>query len=81
MNMTKKVGSSGRFGSRYGKGVRDRVVAIEKVSKKVYECPSCHKMGLVRVASGIWVCKKCGKKYAGKAFKPPLKTRDGDVRV
>ena len=79
--MTKKVGSAGRFGSRYGKGVRDRIVAIEKVSKKIYECPSCHKKGLRRESSGIWVCRKCGKKYAGRAFKPPSKTRCGEVRV
>jgi len=72
---TKKIGSSGRFGSRYGKGIRDEVVAIEKASKKTYECPSCHKNGLKRESSGIWVCKKCGKKYTGKAFRPPVKTR------
>lgn len=73
--MTKKVGSSGRFGPKYGKGVRDEIVAIERESKKVYECPSCHKMGLKRSSSGIWVCMKCGKRFTGKSFKPPTTTR------
>jgi len=72
---TKKIDSAGRFGSKYGKGIRDEIVAIEKLSKATYECPSCHKKGLRRESMGIWVCKKCGKKYTGKAFRPPSKTR------
>lgn len=72
---TKKVGSTGRLGSKYGKGIRDEIVAIEKKSKKVYECPNCHKKTLKRKSTGVWICKKCGKKYAGKTFSPPSNTR------
>lgn len=70
MGRTKKVGSSGRFGARYGKGVKKRITAIEKIQKKKYVCPKCMKAGMKRLASGIWACKKCGLKKAGKAYEP-----------
>ena len=70
MPRTKKVGSSGRFGARYGKGVKKRIVAIESIEKKKHACPSCLKPGMKRLASGIWKCKKCGLKVAGKSYEP-----------
>ncbi len=75
----KKVGSAGRFGSRYGRRPKLRVSKIEKISKGTYECPSCHKNGLKRESFGIWKCKKCGKKITGGAFKPPSKEAYKDV--
>lgn len=65
---TKKVGSTGRFGSKYGKKIRDRVKSIEKKKNEKYKCPSCSRTAVTREASGIWVCKKCGKKYASGAY-------------
>jgi len=73
MPRTKKVGSSGRFGARYGKGVKKRIVAIEKIQKSKHMCPECLKPGMVRVASGIWTCRKCGLKLAGRAYEPGTK--------
>lgn len=70
MTGTKKVGSSGRFGVRYGGRIRLKVAEIEKKAKSSYECPTCKKPKLVREAKGIWVCKKCGHKTAGKAYEP-----------
>ncbi len=70
MGRTKKVGPSGRFGTRYGKGVKKRIVEIERVQKKKHVCPQCLKPGMKRVASGIWLCRKCGLKMAGKAYEP-----------
>lgn len=70
MGRTKKVGASGRFGSRYGKKAKDRFRDIIKNSKIKHKCPSCLKPTLVREASGIWQCKKCNHKFAGKAYKP-----------
>ncbi|MBU0929684.1 MAG: 50S ribosomal protein L37ae [Nanoarchaeota archaeon] len=66
---TKKVKSAGRFGSRYGKGVRQRVIDIEQKQRKKKKCPYCKKTGQVkRLAAGIWHCKKCKKKFTNKAY-------------
>lgn len=67
---TKKVGSSGRYGVRYGGRIRLKIAEIEKKSKGKYECPICKKPQLKRVAKGIWQCKKCNYKMAGKAYEP-----------
>jgi len=70
MPRTKKVGPSGRFGARYGKGVKKRVTEIEKIQRKKHACPHCLRPGMKRLASGIWTCRKCGLKIAGKAYEP-----------
>ncbi|MBU0530404.1 MAG: 50S ribosomal protein L37ae [Candidatus Aenigmatarchaeota archaeon] len=70
MSKTKKVGSSGRYGARYGRTLKMKIVDVEKTQKKKHRCPTCMKPGLKRVSSGIWACKKCGAKIAGKAYKP-----------
>ena len=67
---TKKVGSTGRFGVRYGLKIRRQVLAVEKIMRSTHICPSCLKAGLKREAAGVWSCKKCGKKIAGGAFAP-----------
>jgi len=65
---TKKVGSTGRFGVRYGLTIRQKVLDIEKKQKAKCECPSCHKISVKRIAKGIWSCMKCSHTFAGKAF-------------
>ena len=67
---TKKVGSSGRFGARYGTRTKKVVREIEKLQKKKHMCPKCERYALKREAAGIWVCKKCGMKMAGGAYLP-----------
>lgn len=67
---TKKVGTSGRFGSRYGGRIRLKVAEIEKKQKARYECPACKKKKLKRLAKGIWQCQKCNYKLAGRAYEP-----------
>ncbi|MEM5797944.1 MAG: 50S ribosomal protein L37ae [Candidatus Aenigmatarchaeota archaeon] len=67
---TKKVGPAGRFGPRYGKRIKERLIEIELLQKQRHTCPACLKAGLKRIAKGIWRCKKCGLKFAGKAYKP-----------
>jgi len=66
---TKKVGLTGRYGARYGKSVKRKILDVEKGKRKERVCPHCLKSGLKRMASGIWFCKKCGLKLAGKAYK------------
>jgi large subunit ribosomal protein L37Ae len=70
MARTKKVGLTGRFGVRYGRGIKKRFMEIEKPQKSVKTCPRCLKAGLRRLSPGIWYCKKCGLKFAGRAYEP-----------
>ncbi len=67
---TKRVGSAGRFGSRYGTRTKKMVAAIEKIQKQRQACPLCERKALTRVAAGIWLCRKCGGRIAGGAYFP-----------
>jgi large subunit ribosomal protein L37Ae len=67
---TKKIGSAGRFGARYGRKVRVRVRDVEIKQKKAYKCPVCGFLKLKRISTSIWECKKCGAKMAGEAYTP-----------
>jgi len=62
--------TTGRFGPRYGTRTRKTVAAIEKRQKVKQICPYCERKTLKRVAAGIWYCKKCKNKFAGKAYLP-----------
>jgi len=68
MVKTRKVGSTGRFGVRYGLRIRKNVLAIDKLKQSQKKCPSCLKNSIRRQAAGIWVCKACGLKVAGRAY-------------
>jgi len=65
---TKKVGTAGRFGARYGSRIRHQVSEIEKKQRQRFLCPSCFHTQVKRLASGIWQCRKCSTKFAGKAY-------------
>lgn len=79
--MTKKkdeVGSSGRYGPRYGTRVRRKVSDIEETSKGIHRCPECKAKKVERVGSGIWKCGRCGLKFTAKAYVPettPIKKK------
>ena len=64
----KKSKSAGRFGARYGKTVRARLVAVEVKQRKKQTCPFCKKPGLKRISKGIWKCSKCNKKFASDIY-------------
>ncbi|MBS3168296.1 50S ribosomal protein L37ae [Candidatus Woesearchaeota archaeon] len=68
MAIAKRSGSTRRFGPRYGRTIKQKVEAIESKQKKKYECPSCNRINVKRLAKGIWECRKCSHKFAGKAF-------------
>ena len=72
MVKTKKVGSTGRWGARYGLMLRKRVLVIEQVQRAKHKCPFCLKFTAKRLASGIWQCKHCKAKFAGKAYEPGI---------
>ena len=67
---TKKVGSTGRFGPRYGVSVRRRVGSGEKKQRQKHECPSCSKIKVKRVSTGIFKCNSCDYQFASGAYYP-----------
>lgn len=68
MTKTKKVGSTGRFGARYGIIIRRKVHDVEKAQKSWYKCPSCNAKRVKRISTGIWQCRKCQVKFASRAY-------------
>ena len=70
MARTKKVGSTGRFGPRYGAKLRRRVLDIDNRRKEPSRCPSCATKALKRKAVGLWKCGKCDLLFAGGAYVP-----------
>ena len=70
MGRTKRVKSTGRFGARYGVGIRKRLLKVEGKQKKYYTCPSCGSVKAKRTAAGIYSCRKCGATFAGGAYLP-----------
>ena len=69
----KSQGSAGRFGVRYGISAKKRTSAIESKQKKKQQCIFCNGRAK-RLSKGIWLCKKCGKKFAGHAYFLETKT-------
>jgi large subunit ribosomal protein L37Ae len=70
MGRTKKVGSTGRFGTRYGATIRKRIKKVEDVMKAKHICPSCDSPKVKRVSIGIWQCNFCGFKFTGGSWAP-----------
>lgn len=64
----KKTKSAGRFGARYGRSVRTRIVAVESKQKQKQKCPFCKNLKAKRISKGIWECSKCGKKFASNTY-------------
>jgi len=72
MVKTKKVGSTGRWGARYGLKIRKDVLKIEKLQKCKHKCPFCSKFTVKRLSKGIWLCNHCKIKFAGRAYEPGI---------
>lgn len=73
---TKKVGTAGRFGPRYGIRVRKRIASIEAAKNKKHSCPDCAYNRVKRRDTGIWECKHCGLVFAGGAYTPSISNFD-----
>jgi large subunit ribosomal protein L37Ae len=65
---TKKVGITGKYGTRYGAKLRKQAKAIEILQRTKYVCPFCGKSSIRRQAVGIWRCKACRRCIAGGAW-------------
>ncbi|KAH6624617.1 60S ribosomal protein L43 [Chaetomium sp. MPI-SDFR-AT-0129] len=65
---TKKVGISGKYGTRYGASLRKLVKKQEVSQHARYTCTFCGKNTVRRSAVGIWNCKACKKTMAGGAY-------------
>jgi large subunit ribosomal protein L37Ae len=74
MSSTKKVKTAGRFGSRYGIGVRKRWLKVSQKQAEAFECPSCGYARVKREAAGIFDCRKCGSRFSGGAYYPQTLT-------
>ncbi len=72
MAHTKKVGSAGRWGARYGLKIRKNIIKVEHLQRGKHKCPFCLKLTVKRLAPGIWFCKHCRTKFAGKAYEPGI---------
>jgi len=67
---TKKVGTSGKYGPRYGVKIRRSLGKIDSMKARRYTCPRCEHKAVRKVSTGIWECRKCGYKFAGGAYFP-----------
>lgn len=78
---TKKVGSSGTYGARYGVSIRRIVSDIKAQKIATYDCPTCSYAAVKREGTGIWLCRHCGAKFAGGAYSPTTATGKGKVEL
>lgn len=67
---TKKVGTSGRYASRYGVKSRTMVREVENQQRLRHACPQCGQKTVQRTSTSIWECSKCGNVFAGGAYLP-----------
>lgn len=67
---TKKVRIAGKFGPRYGFTLRRKYAEVAAKAAKLYPCPKCGAVKARRVSTAIWRCRRCGTKFAGRAYEP-----------
>ncbi|KAL8656442.1 MAG: hypothetical protein Q9210_000235 [Variospora velana] len=65
---TKKVGVTGKYGTRYGASLRKQVKKMEITQHARYSCTFCGKVSVKRHSVGIWTCRSCKKTVAGGAW-------------
>ncbi len=71
---TKKVKATGKYGSRYGVGIRRRLLEVEGKKKQDYYCSQCGFRKIKRKSRGIFECRKCGAEFTGGAYLPETLT-------
>ncbi|KAF9244672.1 ribosomal protein L37ae, partial [Melanogaster broomeanus] len=69
---TRKVGVTGKYGTRYGASLRKQVKKMEITQHARYTCTFCGKASLYTLQPGrpvgIWSCRSCKKTIAGGAW-------------
>merc|ERR1711879_982084 len=65
---TRKVGVTGKYGTRYGASLRKQIKKMEITQHAKYTCHFCGKDSVKRDAVGIWTCRGCRKTVAGGAW-------------
>mmetsp|Transcript_21123 Transcript_21123/g.43476 ORF Transcript_21123/g.43476 Transcript_21123/m.43476 type:complete len:96 (+) Transcript_21123:325-612(+) len=65
---TKKVGITGKYGTRYGSTLRKIARKMEVSQHSTYNCVFCGKDSVKRTCAGIWDCRSCRKVVAGGAY-------------
>jgi large subunit ribosomal protein L37Ae len=65
-NNSRKVGSAGRFGARYGRVARRRVREIEADTNSA----TVDGDDVTRVGTGVWKNEKTGETFTGGAYRP-----------
>ncbi|GAU87238.1 hypothetical protein RvY_00120 [Ramazzottius varieornatus] len=65
---TKKVGITGKWGTRYGASLRKTAKKLEITQHSKYTCLFCGKDAMRRSCVGIWSCRRCRKTVAGGAY-------------
>lgn len=75
--MPKKIKSAvKRYGTRYGRTIREKVAKIENELRGKHKCPYCAALKAKRIAAGIWECKKCTSKFTGAAYSVKRKIKE-----
>jgi large subunit ribosomal protein L37Ae len=64
----KKTKSAGRYGAKYGRSTRAKLVKVESKQRQKQKCPFCQKLGVKRISNGIWECSRCNKKFASDTY-------------
>jgi len=70
-----------RFGTRYGRTIRERLASIEEGYRGKHKCPYCSYVKVSREAAGIWNCTKCKAKFTSRAFQLTKPTAVKSVQI
>ena len=65
---TKKVGITGKYGTRYGSSLRKVIKKVEISQHSKFNCVFCGNTTVKREVVGIWKCSKYRAKIAGAAY-------------
>lgn len=57
-----------RFGTRYGRTIRERLADVEAGYRGKHKCPYCSYTKVTRKAAGVWNCSKCKSTFTSRAY-------------